>query len=177
MTGALLAIGAMLVIGIVVLAAFRWRYSIVTVRGQSMEPALRDGDRVLVRRCGVGKLRTGQLVVFREPDPDGLRLRRLPASLTGANQENWIIKRVAAVPGEPVPQVASEAIGHTLVVPPRSIVVLGDAYASCDSRLWGLVPASNILGTGTRRPGAKMPGQVPGQVQPARQRAYPRGSQ
>jgi signal peptidase I len=173
MTGALLTVGAMVVLAIVVLAAFRWRYSIVTVRGQRMEPALLDGDRVLVQRCGVGKLRTGQLVVFREPDPDGLLLRRLPVRLTGANQENWIIKRVAAVPGEPVPQVASKAVGHTLVVPPRSIVVLGDAYASCDSRLWGLIPASDILGTGTRRPGAK----VPGQVQSSRQRAYPRGSQ
>ncbi len=174
MTGALVTVGAVLVIGIVMLAGFRWRYAIVTVRGASMEPALLDGDRVLVRRCGVGKLRTGQLVVFREPDPGGLRPRRRPACLTGANQENWIIKRVAAVPGDPVPQVARKAIAHTAVVPPRSVVALGDVVASCDSRLWGLVPASDILGTGTRRPG---PTAAPGQVRSSRQGAHPRGSQ
>ncbi len=52
MTGVLIAVIAALVIG--TLAALRWRYAIVTVRGVSMEPALRDGDRVLVRRCGAG---------------------------------------------------------------------------------------------------------------------------
>lgn len=173
MTGLLIVVTAMLAIAIVMLAALRWRYAIVTVQGESMEPALLDGDQVLVRRCGVGKLRTDQLVVFREPDPDGLLPRRRPARLTGANHGDWIVKRVAAVPGEPVPQVVRKVVGPTAVVPPRSIVVLADAVASVDSRVWGLVPASCVLGSGTKRPQAL----VPGQSQTSRPRAFPRGSQ
>jgi signal peptidase I len=160
MTGLLIAVTATLAIAIAALAALRWRYAIVTVAGESMEPALRDGDRVLVRRCGVGKLRAGQLVVFREPDPYGLLPRRRPACLTGANHEDWIVKRVAAVPGEPVPGVVRKVVGPTAVVPPRSIVVLGDTVASVDSRLWGLVPASHILGSGTKKAAGPGAGQL-----------------
>jgi signal peptidase I len=129
--------------------AVRWRYAVVTVRGPSMEPDLTDGDRVLVRRCGLRHLRRGQLVIFREPEP-GQRTR--PAWLTGAATKNtWVIKRVAALPGDPVPESVRAATGDADVVPPRSLVVLGSPSFSRDSRHWGLIPAREVLGVGTTR--------------------------
>ena len=128
------------------LGAVRWQYSVVTVRGPSMEPDLTDGDRLLTRRCGIRRLQRGQLVIFREP---GLKRRR-PAWLTGAGQDLWVIKRVVAVPGDPVPDSVRAVAGGARVVPRRAVVVLGDGPVSRDSRHWGFIPASHILGVGTR---------------------------
>jgi signal peptidase I len=125
----------------------RWLFAVVTVHGPSMEPALADGDRLLVRRCGAGRLRRSQLVIFREP---GLKRRR-PVWLTGAGQDVWVIKRVAAVAGDPVPASVRAAAGGECVVPRHAVVVLGDGPVSRDSRDWGFVPASHILGVGARR--------------------------
>lgn len=144
-TGVLAAVAAMAL----ALAAVRWRYSVVTVRGASMAPDLVDGDRVLVRRCGLRGLRHGQLVIFREPKP-GQRTR--PAWLTGAAAKNtWVIKRVAALPGDPVPESVRSATGDTDVVPPQCLVVLGSPSFSRDSRHWGFIPARQVLGVGITR--------------------------
>jgi signal peptidase I len=127
--------------------ATRWRYSVVTVHGPSMEPELADGDRLLACRCGIRRLRTGQLVIFREP---GLRRRR-PAWLTGAGRDLWVVKRVAAIPGDPVPDAVRPAAVGTGVVPRGAVVVLGDAPSSRDSRQWGFITASQVLGVARRR--------------------------
>jgi signal peptidase I len=127
--------------------ALRWRYAVVTVHGPSMEPALADGDRLLARRCGLRGLRPGQLVIFREP---GLPDRRRPVWLTGAGRDHWVVKRVSAVPGDPVPASVRPAVSGVSVVPPQMVVVLGDAARSRDSRQWGFIPASAILGVGRR---------------------------
>jgi signal peptidase I len=131
----------------VAVGTLRWRYAVVTVHGQSMEPELADGDRLLTRRCGLRRLRPGQLVIFREP---GLPGRRRPAWLTGAGRDRWVVKRVAAVPGDPVPPAVRPAVAGTGVVPARMVVVLGDAARSQDSRQWGFIPARAILGAGRR---------------------------
>jgi signal peptidase I len=112
------------------LGAVRWRYAVVTVHGPSMEPDLADGDRLLTRRCRTGRLRRGQLIIFREP---GLKWRR-PAWLTGAGQDVWVIKRVAAVAGDPVPDSVLAVARGLCIVPRRTIVVLGDGPVSRDSR-------------------------------------------
>ena len=125
----------------------RWRYCVVTVRGPSMEPDLTDGDRLLARRCGPGRLRCGELVVFSEPGIPGRRAARL----TRAAAQGWVIKRVAALPGDPVPASCRPAVGGAAVVPPGAIVVLGTAPISRDSPHWGFVPARRIFGTGQRR--------------------------
>ena len=44
--------------------ALRRKVAIVTVRGRSMQPALKAGDRLLIRRVSAGRLRTGQIVVI-----------------------------------------------------------------------------------------------------------------
>jgi signal peptidase I len=110
------------------------RLVMVTVTGRSMEPALRHGDRLLARRTGLRSVHTGQLVVLRWPGDDG---------------REWMVKRVAAVPGEPVPP-GVPAMGS--LVPPGNLAVLGDNAAfSHDSRQLGLLPDGLLLGVVIRR--------------------------
>lgn len=135
--------GGVLVAAVVAaIGAVRWRYCLVTVRGPSMEPDLTDGDRLLVRRCGIRGLRRGRLVIFSEP---GLARRR-PVWLTGAAQHVWVIKRVAALPGDLVPSAVRPAADGMQVVPAGAIVALGATTGSRDSRQWGFIPASHIFG-------------------------------
>jgi signal peptidase I len=136
----------------------RRRLVAVTVYGPSMAPAFRDGDRVLVRRTGVDRLRRGQVVVIERPEPDG---RWRPSS--GPAPTHWMIKRVAAMPGDPVPADVATAMtnaatpdaattGPVTVVPGRALVLLGDnAAASYDSRQVGLFPAERLLGVVVRK--------------------------
>lgn len=149
MTPASTAASVLAVIAAVAVAArvLRWRYALVTVSGPSMEPELADGDRLLARRCGLRRLRRGDLVIFREPGPYGWR----PAWLSGAAGQRWVIKRVAATPGDAVPDAVLPAVSGVTVVPPRSIVVLGNAARSRDSRQWGFITAQDILGVSRAR--------------------------
>ncbi|WP_433350481.1 S26 family signal peptidase [Micromonospora sp. CA-111912] len=126
----------------------RRHFVAVTVRGTSMLPAYGDGDRVLVRRAGTPAV--GQVVVVERP-AHGWRLPPLPRGASAAVIANriWMIKRVAAVAGDPMP--------HGLPAPPdgpggRSVprdrlVLLGDNRAdSVDSRQLGLFPTERVLG-------------------------------
>lgn len=143
-----LGAGAVLVL-IAAAAAWRWQFAVITVRGPSMAPELADGDRMLVRRCRLGTLTRGALVVFREPGRAARPDR--PAWLTGASRGLWVVKRVAAVPGDPVPASARPAVHGADSVPQRALVVFGDAPGSRDSRDWGFVPARHILGVCVRK--------------------------
>ncbi|MER7108742.1 S26 family signal peptidase [Streptomyces sp. NPDC000229] len=122
----------------------------VTVYGRSMEPAHRDGDRVLVRRGAVpvpGSVVVVERPPFRSPWPD-------PPVAPGAAahviyERQWVIKRVAAVPGDAVPRgaVPPEAAADA-VVPEGMLVLLGDnAAESYDSRHVGYFPSARILGS------------------------------
>jgi signal peptidase I len=124
----------------------RRRFVVVTVAGASMEPTLRPGDRVLVRRDGSDPLRVGAIVVFREPDGD--KWLGVPAPRTA--RQRWVIKRIAALPGGAVPDSVRTAVG-TDVVPPGMLVVLGDGVRSGDSRQWGFIPADQALGPVVRK--------------------------
>ncbi|KOV84576.1 hypothetical protein ADL03_16860 [Nocardia sp. NRRL S-836] len=114
----------------VVLARRRWL--VVTVRGVSMEPTYRSGDRLLVRRSRLAAVRAGQVVVVQveagRGDPTGGRL----------------VKRAVAVPGDPVP--AAMPVPDP-VVPSGRLLVLGDNLArSNDSRRLGYLPAAALIG-------------------------------
>jgi signal peptidase I len=171
----LVGLGAVLVLLALGLTAvvLRRRVTIVAVVGESMRPALTAGDRVLVRRAGIDDLRHGQVVVIEKPDVNGTWTTT--RSRWPAGRREWMIKRVAAVPGDywpsavasasavaacaptPAGSVAPASAVETEVVladtrlagtvPPGKLVVLGDnAARSFDSRQIGYIPADRLLG-------------------------------
>jgi len=130
------------------------RMVVVVVRGASMEPTYHDNDSVLVRRTPVVAI--GQVVVVEKPTIGAdWRTPLIQATDSGvpAGRE-WLIKRVAAVPGDPVPAGMNPALAAMPepVVPAGKLVLLGDNQdASFDSRIAGYFPTDRILGTVLRR--------------------------
>jgi len=118
------------------------------VRGNSMEPALHDGDRLVVDRVtyNLAEVGRGDVVVLRYP----------------RNPDVDFVKRVVGVPGDHIAMRAgvlfvngkvSDDYGcitdhenmNEIVVPAREFFVLGDNRPiSCDSREFGLV-AEHLL--------------------------------
>lgn len=156
------AAGCAVLIGVGAATALRWssrRWAVVTVRGSSMAPAYRDGDRVVVRRSGTPE--RGRVVVVEQGGGQHPGQRAPLAALAGAVDvagRAWLIKRVAAVPGDPVPFDTSPALAGSAGrrVPEGALVLLGDnAEVSVDSRTLGFFPADRLLGVVVRvLPGA-----------------------
>ncbi|WP_395297541.1 signal peptidase I [Kitasatospora hibisci] len=116
---------------VVTVLLVRRSFELVDVQGGSMEPTLRDGDRVLVRRTRV--FRRGDVVVFSVPD--GPR---------DPEDAPWLVKRVSGVAGDP-------AADGCPAVPLGHLAVLGDNPRSLDSRTFGTVPSRTALGVAVRR--------------------------
>lgn len=141
---------ALLVLALFVIAIWLLRRSLfaVTVEGGSMEPTLVAGDRLLARRVPAFALCPGQIVIIEKASPVG-GWHWDDTGTTRITDGHWMIKRVAAVPGDPVPPGIAAASG--VRVPPGSIVVLGDnREASIDSRELGLIPVTRVLGVSLR---------------------------
>ena len=124
----------------------------VKCQGSSMEPALRDGDRLMLKKM-VGELARGDIVAFRYPE----------------STSKSFMKRIIALPGETIsidvsgvvsinnselsePYVASERNRSPRAVAKTTLAageyfVMGDARdASNDSRVWGPVDGKLIYG-------------------------------
>ena len=133
-----IAVGVCLAMAAAV-AVLRRRYVYATVTSESMMPTLRVGDRVLVRRTPAERVRVGDVVVLTRPAGGG---------------PGWVVKRVVALPGDPVPHSgfpALQGLGHD-VVPPRRLVVLGDlGPRSQDSKQLGYFDTAGLLGIVPRR--------------------------
>jgi len=125
----------------------------------SMEPTLQIGDRIVVDKLsyhlhGVDR---GDIVVFARP----------PSEECGGPAVNDLVKRVIGLPGEHISSEGNTvlingkplaepwlpkgtSLGHPIpptVVPANSYYVMGDNRAgSCDSRYWGPVARSLIVG-------------------------------
>ena len=131
----------------------------------SMVPTLGVYDRILVQKAFFSwrDVREGQIVVFSHP----------PLDHCAGSEEGDLVKRVIALPGQtiyssgnsiyvngrllaepylphndplgpPVPDASSQ---HPYRVPPGEFYMLGDNRAdSCDSRYWGPVEGSSIVG-------------------------------
>lgn len=135
LTAGVVVVGAVTVVGLVML---RRRLLVVRVRGDSMLPTYRHDDVLLAVRRRFDRIRVGDVVVFDSPPPT-------PGHPTHGPE--WMVKRVVAVPGEPVPEPVPAA--HR-VVPPRALVVYGD-NGGYDSRSFGLLDASRLLAVVHRR--------------------------
>jgi signal peptidase I len=135
------------------------------IPSSSMVPTLSVHDRVVVQKAFFTwhDVRDGDIVVFSRP----------PLDNCGGPQEGDLVKRVIALPGQtiyssgnsiylngrllaepylprydplgpPIPDASSQ---HPYRVPPGEFYVLGDNRAvSCDSRYWGPVKGSTIVG-------------------------------
>jgi signal peptidase I len=126
----------------------RHRWLMVRVTGLSMAPTLEPGDRVLVHRCRGDRISRGSIVLLRASSAE---LQGLPrgvwATETPRNGSvKWLVKRVAATPGEAVPNSVIRATSGVRVVPPGLVVVLGDSARSLDSRQFGFVEAGRVAG-------------------------------
>jgi signal peptidase I len=131
----------------------------------SMVPTLGVYDRILVQKAFFSwrDVREGDIVVFSHP----------PLDHCGGPKEGDLVKRVIALPGQtiyssgnsiyvngrllaepylprydplgpPIPDASSQ---HPYRVPPGEFYMLGDNRAgSCDSRYWGPIQGSSIIG-------------------------------
>ncbi|WP_214408487.1 S26 family signal peptidase [Sphaerisporangium fuscum] len=136
----MIAIPLAVICAAVAVVLLRRRLVIVAVSGPSMEPNYLDGDRLLALRHSSRALRCGQVVV----------IDTAPPSENPGSPMN-IIKRVVAVPGQPVPAAVRGDTEGT-VVPPGHIVVLGDnRRRSVDSRQLGFIPTSKVVATVLRK--------------------------
>jgi signal peptidase I len=143
-------LGVLACAGAVVL--LRRRLFVVIVAGASMEPSLRDGERLLARRTTLAQVRRGDVVILERPDED-LNWARPPASRQAANR-SLLIKRIAALPGDPPPRAAAPALAEhpADLVPPGRLVAFGDNYHhSLDSKQIGYFPADRLVGVALRR--------------------------
>jgi signal peptidase I len=139
------------VLGIPTLGVFllRTQLAVVRVRGTSMLPDLRPGDRVLVRHGRPGgtarRLRVGMVIVVRSPAVAPAPRGTWPVA-PRLGWDRWIIKRVAALPGDAIPGAMREATGGAVTVPERRLLVTADNPCGADSRQWGFIQASDVLG-------------------------------
>ena len=140
-------IGLSGLVGLGLATSARLRLVAVTVDGRSMEPTLRDGDRVLVLRRDLRRVRRGNVVVVERPEP-GVGWGHLRAPKWHLDGRSWYVKRAVALPGDPVPDSVAPAVAAApqAVVPADSLVVIGDGVNSSDSRRWGYFPADRLLG-------------------------------
>jgi len=123
--------------------ALRRRYTVITVRGLSMTPTLREGEKVLARRVRGQAVRNGDIVILRVPGGDA----------DGTPSRCTVVKRVAATAGDPLPLfLPPQATTSSELLPTGHLAVLGDnTNLSVDSRAWGLVPAANVLAKVVRK--------------------------
>jgi signal peptidase I len=150
---------ALLVVGLVRTFAFQAFW----IPSSSMVPTLGVNDRVLVQKAFFSwhDVREGDIVVFSHP----------PLDQCGGPQEGDLVKRVIALPGQTIyssgnsiyvngrllaepylphydplgPPIASSQ--HPYRVPPGEFYLLGDNRSdSCDSRYWGPIKGSSIVG-------------------------------
>ncbi|PZG38855.1 S26 family signal peptidase [Spongiactinospora gelatinilytica] len=142
-------------LGAVALLLLKRGMVLVTIRGSSMEPTFHEGDRVLVRRK-VAACRGMPVVIERPTLHGGWHHPPLPkgAKVTLIKSREWMIKRVCATAGDPVPRdlVPALALVSEERVPSGNIVLLGDnTDFSFDSRCVGYFPTERVLGVVRRR--------------------------
>jgi signal peptidase I len=155
------------------LALARWALTVVTVTSGSMAPTLRAGDRALVRRCGGGAVRRGDVVLALLP-PAGHAVvlpgpgpsSEAAASIVGHPEPepefadefpDVFVKRVVALPDDVLlrddvlAMLAPDRrpprdLPHGWRIPPHSCFVLGDGAESADSLTWGPLPLPLVVG-------------------------------
>jgi signal peptidase I len=136
------------------------------IPSSSMEPTLGEGDRILVWKAFFTwhDVRQGDIVVFTHP----------PRDHCPGPADSDLVKRVVALPGQaiyssggsvyvdgrrlpeaylpphtsPGPPIPGATRQAPFVVPAGDFYVMGDnRQVSCDSRFWGPIAATSVVGT------------------------------
>ena len=153
----------MVVVGVaVVVALFVRAYVVQTyfIPSGSMEPTLNIGDRILVVKLAYRftSPATGDVVVFKAPPAEAAQCER-PAVKD-------LVKRIVGLPGQTISSQGDVIMinGHPLhqnwphinplgaqittqTIPAGHYFMMGDNHPfSCDSRVWGTLPRSDIIG-------------------------------
>jgi signal peptidase I len=123
----------------------------------SMEPTLQIGDRIIVNKLSVtfGTIHIGDVVVFKAPPAENCgevvtdlvkRVIGLPGDHLTSKGNTIYVNGVVLKENWPHTEPLGQAIGH-ITVPANSYFMMGDNHSdSCDSRMWGTVPRSDIIG-------------------------------
>jgi len=129
-------------------AALRRQLAVITVGGDSMAPTLNHGDRVFVRTTKLDRVRPGDIVVVSPSLGDR------PLDVPLRYRPHLIIKRVLAVPGDPIPRHIAPLFADLPdpVVPSGRLLLVGDNLAaSQDSRQLGYFRGDGWLGAFIKR--------------------------
>lgn len=129
----------------------------------SMEPTLQIGDRIIVNKLSVtfGTINVGDIIVFKAPPAENCgepatdlvkRVIGVPGDSLESNNNSILIKK----PGQSHYYLLHERWTHTepigeaiqpITLKKNQYFVMGDNHSdSCDSRMWGTVPRSDIIG-------------------------------
>ena len=137
-----------------------------SVPGNAMTPTFKAGDRILVARSGVlaSPMRTGEIIVFRPR-------QNLPCSVVGSRSGD-LVRRIVALPGDTIwsvgntifvngrplsdlgwyddrfGQLGSTPIVHTTLGRDQYYVMADNRSDACDSRAFGPISSSSIVGAG-----------------------------
>ncbi|HLW94756.1 MAG TPA: signal peptidase I [Solirubrobacteraceae bacterium] len=167
-TGALLAkLGVFVaVVAVAVLLLQAFVVQPFSVPGDAMAPTVQSGDRILVLKWGLleGPIRRGEIVVFHPP-------RSLPCTVVGGHAGDLVL-RVLGLPGERIEssagailvdgrplrerswydprfgQIGSTPIPSTTLAPSQYFVMGDNRSDACDSRLFGAISKTSIVGEG-----------------------------
>ena len=121
------------------------------VEGFSMEPTLADGQYLLINKVGMHfhQPERGDIIVFRYPlDPSKSFVKRVigvPGDTVEVRNQQTIVD--GHVLAEPYIKSAENGQVAPVVVPPGDYFVMGDnRNNSSDSRSWGMLPTSDVIG-------------------------------
>ncbi len=126
---ALAGLGMTTVGGGAAVGLLRVRYAMATVKGNSMAPTYMNGERLLVRKRS--RFTAGDVIVFSAP-------------ASQVSDVELLVKRVAAVSGDPVPEEFAAVCA--LEVPPGMLLVRSDAPRGLDSRQLGFIDGRHVIG-------------------------------
>ena len=160
---------ALLVLALVVTLTLRsFVFQTFYIPSGSMEPTLQIGDRIIVDKLAVdwGTIHLGDVLVFAAPPNE---------NCSGVHDVD-LVKRVIGLPGDTLYSVGNtiyvngqkfneawthiEPLGPPAIAPPSHPVVvaaghyymMGDNHSeSCDSRYWGTITRSDIIGKAVLR--------------------------
>jgi signal peptidase I len=148
------------IIVVAVLVSFLMRtYAFQTfyIPSKSMLPTLKVGDRIIVNKLAVslGTIHIGDIVVFKAPPKENCgepvtdlvkRVIGTPGDVLTSQGNTIYVNGTALDETWPHTEPLGQPIGN-VTVPAGQYFMMGDNHAdSCDSRMWGTVPRSDIIG-------------------------------